>query len=252
MQSCGALLTQDESQASNQDWKATAPLQYSLPNSPVADAKRNYPPDSSYGITLSTSGVTSPTESPRPGTENYKEKAAARRQRRAVIRAMKLKRVSATLNGTDLETISAMMAEREMVQEEVVDKKTAAAVRNRENAMRARQNTKENIQKLQEQNNALKKEVSFTLLPIFPFRSFTDTSCASPMFEMGVHSSFNPNQSPLSNSFLFRWTTQVSDLQTENKNLKSQVEQLTLLLRQTRCGFGGVSNHELSNVTNSR
>mmetsp|Transcript_3396 Transcript_3396/g.10312 ORF Transcript_3396/g.10312 Transcript_3396/m.10312 type:complete len:283 (+) Transcript_3396:228-1076(+) len=124
-------------------------LQYSLPNSPRGAAQE-----------LSSSRLSSPLSSPRPGADNYKEVAAAKRHRRILLRAMKSKKGNASLSGANLEVLSALLAVKDQGVEEIVDKKTAAAVKNRENAARARQTTKENMQRLKDQNDSLKSEVS--------------------------------------------------------------------------------------------
>lgn len=71
---------------------------------------------------------------------------------------MKAKRPSSALamSGNNMDALSSM---KEMVVEETLDKKTALAVKNRENAFKARQTTKEKIQKLNDQNTNLQKEV---------------------------------------------------------------------------------------------
>uniref|UniRef100_A0A7S3EFE8 BZIP domain-containing protein n=3 Tax=Rhodosorus marinus TaxID=101924 RepID=A0A7S3EFE8_9RHOD len=107
---------------------------------------------------LTSSRVTSPLTSPRPNAENYKELAAGRRQMRTLYRAMKMKRNS-RISATNLEAISKMMAPvpDEM---ETVDKKAAAAIKNRQNAERARQTTKQNMMIMKSENQNLRKEVT--------------------------------------------------------------------------------------------
>uniref|UniRef100_A0A7S0BP12 BZIP domain-containing protein n=1 Tax=Rhodosorus marinus TaxID=101924 RepID=A0A7S0BP12_9RHOD len=107
---------------------------------------------------LSSSRVTSPLTSPRPNSENYKELAAGRRQMRTLYRAMKMKRNS-RISATSIEAISKMIAPApdEM---ETVDKKAAAAIKNRQNAERARQTTKQNMMAMKSENQNLRKEVT--------------------------------------------------------------------------------------------
>mmetsp|Transcript_10150 Transcript_10150/g.31057 ORF Transcript_10150/g.31057 Transcript_10150/m.31057 type:complete len:294 (-) Transcript_10150:167-1048(-) len=126
--------------------------QNSLPNSP--DSRRLH-----QGVDFSTSGITTPSESPRPGSESYKEKSAQRRQLRALYRAVKLNRPSANLCGLSLEQLSAMLADRDQTTEPD-NPKAIQALKNRENAAKARQTTKDNLQKLKDQNNLLKSEVA--------------------------------------------------------------------------------------------